>query len=70
MYFVVKLNFGYNGSLGREGLITGLTADIFVFSTFTYAQQSIQDTVDLQWLEHFWDHENMFETGVVQANEC
>ena len=23
----------------------------------------------LQWLEHLWDHENMFETGVVRANE-
>ena len=20
------------------------------------------DTVDLQWLEHLWNHENMFET--------
>ena len=27
-------------------------------------------TVELQWLEHLWDYENMFETGVVQANEC
>ena len=27
-------------------------------------------TVELQWLEHLWDHENMFETGVVRANEC
>ena len=24
-------------------------------------------TVKLQWLEHLWNHENMFETGVVQA---
>ena len=22
-------------------------------------------TVELQWLEHIWNHENMFETGVV-----
>ena len=21
------------------------------------------DTVELQWLEHFWNHENTFETG-------
>ena len=21
-----------------------------------------------QWLQHFWNHENMFETGVVRAN--
>ena len=27
-------------------------------------------TVELQWLEHLWNHENMFETGVVRANEC
>ena len=29
-----------------------------------------QGTVELQWLKHCWDHENMFETGVVQANKC
>ena len=28
------------------------------------------DTVELRWLEHPWNHENMFETGVVRANEC
>ena len=27
------------------------------------------DTVELQWLEHLWDHENKLETGVVRANE-
>ena len=27
-------------------------------------------TVELQWLEHLRNHENMFETGVVRANEC
>ena len=27
-------------------------------------------TTDLQWLEHLWNHENMFQTGEVQANEC
>ena len=27
-------------------------------------------TVELQWLEHIWNHENMFETtGVVRANK-
>ena len=26
-------------------------------------------TVELQWLEHLWDHENLFETGVVRAIE-
>ena len=28
-----------------------------------------QTTVELQWLEHLWDHKNYFETGVVPANE-
>ena len=27
-------------------------------------------TVEIQWLEHLWDHENMFETRVIRANEC
>ena len=27
-------------------------------------------TVQLQWLEHLWDHENIFETGVARAKEC
>ena len=27
-------------------------------------------TVKLQWLEHLGNHENMFETRVVQAYEC
>ena len=27
-------------------------------------------TVELQWLRHLWNHENVFETGVVQATEC
>ena len=26
-------------------------------------------TVELKWLEHHWNLENMFETGVVRANE-
>ena len=25
--------------------------------------------VELQWLEHLWDYENMFETGVARAIE-
>ena len=27
-------------------------------------------TVELPWLVHLYNHENMFETGVVRANEC
>ena len=29
-----------------------------------------QTTIELQWLEHLWNHKNMFETKVVRANEC
>ena len=28
------------------------------------------NTVELQWLEHLCNHENVFDTGVVRANEC
>ena len=27
-------------------------------------------TADFLWFEHLWNHEKMFETGVVRANEC
>ena len=27
-------------------------------------------TVELQWLEHLLNHENMFETGAVSAKGC
>ena len=27
------------------------------------------NTVELQWLKHLWDYENVFETGVVRAIE-
>ena len=29
----------------------------------------VAETVELQWLGHLWNTENMFETGVVRANE-
>ena len=29
-----------------------------------------RNTVELQWLENLWNHEIMFETVVVRANEC
>ena len=28
-----------------------------------------RNIVELQWLEHLWDHANQFETGVVRASE-
>ena len=32
-------------------------------------QAKLANTIELQWLEHLWDHANKFETGVVRANE-
>ena len=29
--------------------------------------EETEDIVELQWLEHLWNHENMFETGVVRV---
>ena len=29
----------------------------------------IQYTVELQWLQHLWNHENIFEAVVVRADE-
>ena len=39
--------------------------------TFPYFQlrEKFKCTVELQWLEHPWDYENLFETGVVRAIE-
>ena len=36
----------------------------------THFTDRVGTTVELQWVEHLWDYENMFETGVVRANEC
>ena len=36
---------------------------------YTSVSVSKTNTVELQWLDHFWDHENQFETGAVRANE-
>ena len=33
-------------------------------------KQQKHATAKLQWLKHLWNHEKMFETGVVLANEC
>ena len=30
---------------------------------------NFSNTVELQWLEHLWNHENMFATRIVRANE-
>ena len=36
---------------------------------FVYDDSPDPYTVELQWLVHLWDPDNLFETGVVRANE-
>ena len=43
--------------------------DLYTFCIFG-RKYELQNTVELQWLEHLWNHENMFETGVVRTDEC
>ena len=45
---------------------------LFIFSCYSFTKVlefwitiEILSTVELQWLEHLWNHENMFGTGLV-----
>ena len=38
--------------------------------SFVSCQRNLEITVELQWLEYLRDHGNMFDTGVVRADEC
>ena len=38
----------------------------FFKSSILVQVQSCSVTVELQWLEHLWNRENIFETGVVE----
>ena len=40
---------------------------IFDLRADSYLLRHILYTVELQWFEHFWNHERKFETGVVPA---
>ena len=54
-----------------------LFACLFYISIKTYSENELyilelcfsQPTVELQWLEHLCDYEDVFETGVVRAIE-
>ena len=55
---------GENVSFPKMEIIKVIMVDI------TLRLVPIQYTVELQWLKHLWDHENMFELGLVRADEC
>ena len=39
------------------------------FELLLRKQHLYQNTVELQWLEHLWDHRKLFETWGVRATE-
>ena len=41
----------------------------YIFIRTALLRMLITIAVELQWLEHLWNHENMLETGVVRANK-
>ena len=66
------LSFTHEMSWIRSG--TELSQFLRICPTYSYIAKSKFSasfcvTVELQWLKHLWDHENLFETGVVRANE-
>ena len=60
-FLIIFVSISFLVNIGKEMSLPGFrTSGIFLFSF----------TVEFQWLEHLWNHENMFEAGVVRANEC
>ena len=47
--------------------------NIYVYDVCALSENAVLDhniyIVELHWLEHLWNPENMFKTGVVRANE-
>ena len=60
----------FNFRINRSVLKNGLVPVICLTSLFPEEYIEKTYTEELQWLEHLWNHENMFETGVVRVNEC
>ena len=50
----------------RYGMLLSKDVSIAILLINEY----IFTTAELQWLEHLWSHENVFETRVVQAYDC
>ena len=56
----------YLGVMGDFARITNYDN----FHWLTGMTAGVDTTVELQWLKHLGNHENMFQTGVVRAHEC
>ena len=77
-----RLSFMLICLLSNKSAISILPLCLFIFSFRTmvciirlsplqgFLSKVKDNTEELQWLDHLWNHENMFETGLVRANEC
>ena len=54
--------------MNKNILLIGIVNVYFINICFDMNVYTFKD--ELQWLEQLWDFKNMFETGVVRANEC
>ena len=54
------------GALLRDNLSQAFSKAKLVYYLMRYQKHTVQ----LQWLEHLLNYENMFEIGLVRANEC
>ena len=54
-----------NNTLANNNGLTTLTKNCIHFRCLPryFFRNSFINTVELQWLEHLWNHETMFETG-------
>ena len=67
-YLVTGLaSLSYNHSCLARTFFSFLAKKMHTFITNFCLENG--HTVELQWLEHLWDHKSKFETGVVRANE-
>ena len=65
-----SMGFLFQGTQERVRNSRGkLAISVRAIEVLLYINDLCQNT-ELQWLKHLWDHENMFETGVVRASEC
>ena len=42
----------------------------YIIHLFFLWYEKVLITVELQWFEHLWNHEVIFETAVLRAEEC
>ena len=68
VFFVFQIDLRFESIDNQPFEIDLGLAGIYVAKVCVFLKHlsSIITTVELQWLEHLWNHENMFETGMVR----